>query len=206
MKNTSPSRSARTPGIRRGTSLLIVDVQEKFVADIRQFRANMGCDIDAMIAKLLRRIEWAKQDGEAIMLLEFEKCGPTDERILSALSGYGRFDKATKSTENGAAQVYELCEKPQNRFPTELIDVAGLYEDMCIFHTIAGIPEFYPRTRVRALTDACLAWLAFDWCYYQKHSSLHTRVAHAKLVTVDESFVGRPRSNDPAAASMAAGR
>lgn len=75
-------------------TLCIVDVQPYFEA------VN-----DDLVAAVLREMRAAKRRREGIVVLEYEDCGLTDERILTELRRYDRQTVLSKNEDCGTNQL-----------------------------------------------------------------------------------------------------
>ena len=120
-------------------TLVIVDMQPKFQSSQKE----------ELIENVKKQITVANLNNWPIILLEFGGFGPTDQRILDALSTI-EYYKKTKDNDDGSEEVNETIEEfglPRT------VRLCGVNTNCCVYETYRGLADQgYPLEVVK---NAC---------------------------------------------------
>lgn len=127
-----------------GKTLVIIDMQSGFMGEDEE----VG-DIVPIICSLIYH---AKQNEWAIIVVEFEGNGKTDEAILESLVGYPHWTTLYKVRCDGGIQVVRCI----NEHPTWSLNtlVCGIYGPQCVADTIRGMFDASNLVEVAVVADA----------------------------------------------------
>lgn len=106
-------------------TLCIVDMQPFFKAS------------GEVLASVIKQIEDAKKSNSGIVILEFEGCGPTHDKILSVLGNYEYKAFAKKDQDDGSREFLKAARK--SKFSVERVAVVGVNRGYCVLATAAGL-------------------------------------------------------------------
>jgi hypothetical protein len=131
-------------------TLVIIDMQDGFSASR-----------DARIQKnILRRIDKAKREGQAVIVLQMVKRGDEDygttyEFIFNALADYdpNLWTVLDKSGVSGAAEIAKACR--QLGFSTRRFMLAGVDSDQCVITTGFRLQQLFRGSGIQFIKNAC---------------------------------------------------
>jgi len=124
------------------TMLCVVDVQYPFVQR----------EDDAYVAAILLAVEQAKTEGHFIALIEDNGGSITDDRVRTALNGYGKLVTLRKGQWDGSLQVAIAVTDYKLRIAR--FRLCGAFAEQCVLATAAGLRERFFEAEVEILRSA----------------------------------------------------
>lgn len=126
------------------TTLCIIDMQPFF----------SSAQEDFVIEGVLNQVRLAKQRNAGIVVAEYEGCGSTDERIMSAIGSYRRVVKIIKNSNDGSRDIIDAI-KRKHSFSKKRIRICGVNTGHCVYETAAGLAKRLPESSIEIAEDAC---------------------------------------------------
>lgn len=154
----APFVTGRAPG-----TLIVVDVQIHYHELARSIRRSVG-----------RQVRLAMKRHWNIVFLEMSWDGDTLPELIRIVEeqNYTRFTRVQKEDYDGSKQVLEACERLG--YGTERIRVCGLVANDCVKHTVQGLSEKLPHSRIMVITGSCYpSRTFFDWRSFPKLPNVH---------------------------------
>lgn len=124
-------------------TLVVVDMQPYFSA------ANSR----SVIKNCKREIEAAMLKRAAIIIVEFNNCGPSVKSLLNLVDGYDRLHFAHKDTDDGSAEVEKIIK--DEGLAAKQLKVCGVNTDCCVQSTVRGLTARLPNATIEVIGDAC---------------------------------------------------
>lgn len=124
--------------------LIVIDMQKWF------FQHN---DYNMVIRNCENQLRHAVSVGASIIFLRYKNAGKTISSLTNITKNYPKVWEATKDIEDGSSWIKELCDL--KKINTNLIKVAGVQTDMCVFNTVEGLKELYPHSSIQVLKNSC---------------------------------------------------
>jgi nicotinamidase-related amidase len=122
-------------------TLVVVDMQPHFEA----------AQCDQTTAEVIKAIKKAKQDQAGIVVLEYTRCGPTRDDILTAIGEYEKFATKIKDRDGGGRWVLEAVRELE--LNDTLFRVCGVNTACCVHDTAMDLLDF--EKRVELIKNAC---------------------------------------------------
>ena len=149
--------------------LSLIDMQDAF---LEIYEENVRNNI---VSSCVSLIQEAIYHNNEIIIVEFDGCGHTNERILSELSDYDNVFFLKKTTTDGSNEILDLLNK-RNLFKP--IRIGGLYTDRCIKDTVAGLTQFF-NEEIQIVICATLPFYknwAFNYFEYLNASGVKVKL------------------------------
>ena len=142
-------------------TLVIVDMQPSFTA---------STDPNTIIA-ITHEIIAAKQQKDAILIVEYQGSGRTHSGFDNILRGYPHKARIKKNDDDGSTEIIRALNR--RNFPQKTLRVCGVNTDCCVLETIVGLLRKLQKTKVEVVKQGCnTAFSGFDWRCYYKHPNL----------------------------------
>ncbi|KKN91199.1 hypothetical protein LCGC14_0220670 [marine sediment metagenome] len=158
-------------GHRPERTLVIIDMQTDFY------------DKDEIIPNICSLIQYARQKIWAIIVVEYEGRGNTDDAIIQALDEYPHKETVYKQGMDGGKKVLD-CINSHPSWPLDLL-VCGIYGHACVPETVSGLFKSSDLVEISVVTDA-----VFKYYYPQTKMDEHDRhpewMITMKNVLIDE--------------------
>jgi nicotinamidase-related amidase len=138
----------KQPQVPTDTALVVIDMQSHFLA-----RDGEG-DNDPVVAKVVKRIEAAKQNGDPIISVRFDMAGNLCPAVEGALKGYGKVVHVIKDENDGSEQINKAVRA--NGVQTCQLVLVGVNLEYCVRETCNGLRKLGYQARVER--EACNAF------------------------------------------------
>jgi nicotinamidase-related amidase len=125
------------------TALVVVDMQPYFTT------ANHEDTIRNCIIEIRKAI----QANIPIVVLEYNGCGDTNERLKKHLDEYDKTFYETKCDDNGGHEVID-CLESRNDFSIDTFIVCGVNINACVADTVRCLVNVYEK-HVEVIKKAC---------------------------------------------------
>lgn len=132
-------------------TLVIIDMQSEFLG-VCQWYQPTCCLIDDIVPTICSLVRHAKNNGWAIIVVEFRDHGETDRAIHNSLVGYSHWATVYKKGMDGGKQVVDCINKHPS-WPLNIL-VCGLYGPQCVASTVSGMLDFSALIEIDVVTDA----------------------------------------------------
>lgn len=129
-------------------TLVVVDMQEYF--------STANCE--ETIYEIIQLIRQARENGDAIIFLEYEwnggHLGPTHEVLTDLVRGYDRTYTQVKDEDCGAAEVARTIDI--HNLPSDVV-VCGVNFGACVYATVRGLLIDYSDvvSSIEVVEEAC---------------------------------------------------
>lgn len=113
-------------------TLIVIDMQpETFIA----------ARDDGTVQNVIREINQAKQNGAAVLFVEYQFNGETDPRLIDAAKGIGaeKYKVIHKRRDDGSDRIIKALEA--NGWPKDRLLICGVNTDACVLRTVQGLDE-----------------------------------------------------------------
>lgn len=160
-------------------TLVIIDMQSLFINE----------DEIEIIPNIILLIQHAMGKKWAIIVVENDGSGDTDEEITQTLQGYPHKETVTKYENNGGLEVIQ-CVQSHPTWSIHLI-VCGIYGDECVSETVAGLFDHSDVIEVDVVSDAiCPAYMSSsEPDDYDQQKEFVTTMEELGISTIEGSVV-----------------
>lgn len=124
-------------------SLIIIDMQPHTFETSRDENTILAC---------IRAIEKAIEDDIPIIVVEYEGCGRTNQRLRGYLDGYEHTRYVVKNSDSGAKIIIECIE--QNDWDIKTFRVCGVNTQCCVASTIRILVRKFDK-QIEVIKDGC---------------------------------------------------
>jgi len=124
------------------TTLVIIDMQELFINE----------DEEGIIPNIIAMIRHAIAKKWAIIVVEYDGSGETDQEITQTLEGYPHKETVIKYGQDGGREVVE-CLESHPAWSVNLL-VCGIYGPDCVAATVAGLFANSDVVEIDVVSDA----------------------------------------------------
>lgn len=124
-------------------TLVVVDMQPCFEA---------SNDPNTIIA-VTNEIMVAKQNNDAIIMVEYDSSGRSHCGFDAILKDYYYKSKITKKNDDGSKEIIRALKR--RKFPARILRVCGVNTDCCVFDTVLGLLNGLKNTKIELVKKAC---------------------------------------------------
>ena len=155
-------------------TLVIIDMQELFINE----------DEEDIIPNIIALIKHAIAKKWAIIVVEYDGSGETDQEIEQTLQGYPHKETVTKYGQDGGKEVVD-CLESHPAWSVNLI-VCGIYGPDCVAQTVRGILSNSDVAEIDIVTDAVCP--PYENCHDLRSEEL-TTMEELGILTTEGSVV-----------------
>ena len=141
-------------------TLVVIDMQEAFPA---------ACDPNVIIG-VTQEIVTTRTKGGAIILVEYQNCGPSHSGFYKLLKNYRHKSRIHKRDDDGSLEILRAIHR--RGFNDKWLRVCGVNSDCCVAATIRGLLDRSPESHVDVVKSACGTFRNTDWRTYIRHANL----------------------------------
>jgi len=156
-------------------TLVIVDMQELFINE----------DEEDIIPNIIALIRHAIAKKWAIIVVEYDGSGETDQEITQTLHGYPHQETVIKYGQDGGKEVVD-CLESHPAWSASLL-VCGIYGPDCVAQTIQGIFANSDVAEVDVVADAVCP--PYENCHGQERSEGLATMEELGIPTTEGSVV-----------------
>lgn len=130
--------------------LVVVDVQDHFDGSVK------------VIDSCMEVVQLAMQKNMRIFLLEYQGCGPTNNKIKTLLANYHSVYVLIKHGLSGSYALQKAFDK-MSLYPRNVY-VCGVYTDWCVEATVKGLLRKKIDRHIHVICNACFP---YDFAQYR---------------------------------------
>ncbi len=125
-------------------TLCIIDMQPFFISSQKP----------DVIKGVIHQISLAKRRRAGVVLVEYDDCGKTDDRIVNAIGNYDRAITIKKFSNDGSVVILKAI-KRERFFSRRHLRLCGVNTAWCIYETAVGLSKKLPNATIQLAHGAC---------------------------------------------------
>jgi len=158
-------------------TLVIIDMQDFFDRIPKDHLIQNMCDL----------IRHARRQRWGIMLVEFDRYGPTTQRLMDALGEYDHVAIVKKNCDDGGEEVIQ-CLDSNPQWSRHCL-VCGIYGDACVRETVCGMYNADPLVEIDVVTDLVVPQYVSKTRILGKQLEREVRLAELQIPNMAERMI-----------------
>ena len=97
----------------------------------------------------------AKKHNYGVILLQYEKHGPTLMQITSGIKHH-KVTPVWKNSDDGSIEILDTAFA--EGYNVDVIRICGVNTDLCVLQTVLGLRKFSPESKILIRKDGCYSY------------------------------------------------